>query len=140
MFKGITTHLLCAVAAFSFILLAFGSIYDTPTYSTVNSDGTPKSERQLQIDRQFSIYDGSHVKLVKTIKAQMDDPQSFKHIKTVHWDHDDYLIVRTVYSGKNVFRKRMKYLMKAKVSLDGDVLEIIETKDETSETIGVDSP
>ncbi|WP_305465415.1 hypothetical protein [Photobacterium leiognathi] len=83
-------------------------------------------ERMQIIERQFSPWDGSHNNLERLIKKAMNDPDSYEHDETVYWDKGDYLIVRTTYRGKNVFGGVVRNFVKAKVSLNGDVLQIID--------------
>lgn len=82
--------------------------------------------RKEQLERQFSGWDGSHKELTSLIKASMNDPGSYKHVETVYWDKGDHLIVRTKFRGKNAFGGIVLNWVKAKVDLDGNVLEIIE--------------
>jgi hypothetical protein len=63
--KRMTTHFLSALAVVFFIFLAFGS---SDEESNTNADGTPKTERQIQLEKQFSAWDGSHIELTKIIK------------------------------------------------------------------------
>jgi len=81
--------------------------------------------REESIDDQFSKYDGSHRNLTRFIKENMNDPDSYDHVKTVYWDRDDYLIVETTFRGKNAFGAVVKNSVKAKVSLEGEILQII---------------
>jgi hypothetical protein len=82
-------------------------------------------ERKARIESGFSVWDGSHRELTKRIKESMNDEDSYEHIKTGYIDKGDFLIVETIFSGKNAFGARMKNKITAKVSLDGEVLEII---------------
>jgi hypothetical protein len=60
------------------------------------------SEQQL-IENQFDLWDGSHKKLVKVIKSDMNDPESFKHVETRYIDKDGYLLLTMLFRGKNAF-------------------------------------
>lgn len=82
--------------------------------------------RTKRIEEQFSSWDGSHRNLERVIKNAMNDPDSYEHSKTVYWDKGSYLIVRTEYRGKNAFGGIVKNFVKAKVSMNGDVLQILE--------------
>ena len=84
------------------------------------------ADRKKRFEKQFSTWDGSHINFTKFIKQSMNDPKSYKHVETVYWDRGNYLIVQTTFRGKNSFGGVVKESVKAKVSLDGDVLEIIE--------------
>jgi len=82
-------------------------------------------ERKKKIESQFSAWDGSHRNLERVIKESMNDPDSYEHVKTVYWDRGDYLIVKTTFRGKNAFGGVVKNSVTAKVSLDGQVLQIL---------------
>lgn len=82
-------------------------------------------KRKNQIERNFSAWDGSHRGLTKLIKKAMNDPSSYKHVEIVYWDMGDHLIVKTTFRGKNAFGAVIKNWVKAKVDLDGNVIEII---------------
>lgn len=56
----------------------------------------------------------------------MNDPDSYEHDETVYWDRGDHLVVRTTYRGKNAFGGVVRNFVKAKVSLDGDILQILD--------------
>jgi len=85
-----------------------------------------KKNRDQQIERQFSGWDGSHSGLVKRVKQQMNDPDSFKHVDTKRWDMGNHLIVSMTFRGKNAFGGTVTNTVKAKVSLDGSQIEILE--------------
>ena len=121
--KKFTTHILSAVVVCFFIFIAFGS---DNTDNTKNTDGTTKTERQIQLEKQFSAWDGSHNTLTQLIKKSMNDPDSYEHVESKYWDMTDYVVVRTVYSGKNAFGGRVKNFVKAKFDNNGNLLEIIE--------------
>lgn len=84
------------------------------------------AERKKRIERQFSAWDGSHRNLENVIKKAMNDPDSYEHAETVYWDRGDHLVVRTTYRGKNAFGGVVKNFVKAKVSLDGQILQILD--------------
>lgn len=74
----------------------------------------------------FSGWDGSHRELVKLVKANMNDKKSFEHEKTTYTTLDDYAIVIMQFRGKNALGNMVLNSIKAKVSYDCEVLEIIE--------------
>jgi len=94
-----------------------------------NTDtATPKTSEQIQqekIEKAFSGWDGSHIELTKVIKKSMNDPDSYKHVETVHWATDDHLIVKTTFQEKNAFGGMIKNKVTAKVDLNGNIIEII---------------
>jgi hypothetical protein len=84
------------------------------------------ANRKEIIEKQFSAWDGAHINLTSVIREGMHDPKSFEHVETGYWDMGDHLVVQTTFRGKNAFGGVVKNTVKAKVSLDGDVLEIID--------------
>jgi hypothetical protein len=82
--------------------------------------------REEQLKKQFSAWDGSHRNLERVILEGMNDPDSYEHDKTVYWDNGDHLIVQTTFRGKNVFGGVVRNTVKAKVSLGGQILKILE--------------
>jgi hypothetical protein len=83
-------------------------------------------KRQESIQRQFSAWGGSHIIVTRTIKDSMNDPSSYQHVETKYWDMKDHLIVNTTFRGKNAFGAIILTTVKAKVSLDGKEVELLE--------------
>ncbi|PCI24161.1 hypothetical protein COB57_05625 [Candidatus Peregrinibacteria bacterium] len=82
--------------------------------------------RQEKIKKNFSPWDGSHIKLTKRIIESMNDPDSYEHVRTSFRDAGEHLIVTTVFRGRNGFGGMILNTVKAKMSLEGDILEIFE--------------
>lgn len=82
-------------------------------------------KRKALIELQFGCWDGSHYKLTEYIKKHMNDPDSYKHVKTAYSDCGSYLLVKTTFRGKNAFGGYVKQTVIAKVNLKGDVIKII---------------
>lgn len=85
-----------------------------------------EEKRTEQLQKHFRPWDGSHRGLTRVIKEAMHDDDSYEHVETKYWDRSDHLIILTTYRGNNAFGAKVKNSIKAKVSLDGEVLEIIE--------------
>jgi len=110
------------------MVIFFAFIAAIPSVDTtlpITEEAKAQVERKERIDKQFSPWDGSHDNLKKLIKHHMNDPDSYKHEETIYWDKKDHLIIRTTYRGKNAFGGYMKETVKAKVDLDGNILEIL---------------
>ncbi len=84
--------------------------------------------RKKQIESLFSPWDGSHRALEKLIIANLNDPDSYEHDETVYWDQGEYLTVKTSYRARNGFGGMVRGYVKAKVSMKGDILSIIDQK------------
>lgn len=82
--------------------------------------------REEEIKIQFSAWDGSHRNLERVIKEAMNDPDSYEHDKTVYWDRGDHLVVQMTYRGRNGFGGMVRNFVKAKISLSGQVLQILD--------------
>lgn len=92
----------------------------------VKSDSAIRAEK---IDKQFSAWDGDHVKLKKYISDHLKDPDSYKNIKTTYWDRDSVLVVKTEYSGTNSYGGRVRGTVMAKCSIEnGEVLQIMASE------------
>lgn len=74
----------------------------------------------------FNSWDGSNRELVKYVKANMNDKKSFEHEETTYTMLDDYAVVIMKFRGKNAFGNMVLNSVKAKVSYDCQVLEIME--------------
>ena len=56
----------------------------------------------------------------------MNDPESYEHVDSGYIDNGESIIVQTTYRGRNAFGGVVKNFVRAKVNLDGDILEIID--------------
>lgn len=74
----------------------------------------------------FSSWDGSHRELVKLVKANMNDKKSFEHEETTYTTLDDYAVVIMKFRGKNALGNMVLNSVKAKISYNCEVLEIME--------------
>ena len=75
-----------------------------------------------QIDNQFSVLDGSHIKLTREIKKTMNDPESFEHIETRFKDLGNEIVVHESFRGKNSFGGLVINKVIATVDIEGNVL------------------
>jgi len=89
---------------------------------------TKEEIRKQELQSQFSLWDGSHIKLEKLIKQSLNDPNSYEHIRTTYNDEDSVLIVLLQYRANNLFGGKIPKSVKAMVNMDGDVLLILEEK------------
>ena len=108
----------CLSVIVIFVVLAMiGSFLSDPE--------TKEETRKEQLSKHFSAWDGSHRGLTEVIKKSMNDPSSYEHEETVYYDKGDHLIVKTTFRGKNAFGGVVKNWVKAKVDLNGNVIEVI---------------
>jgi len=83
-------------------------------------------EKANKIKKQFNNWDGSHNKLELYIKNRMNDPDSYKHVRTTYSEKDNFLIVKTTFRGKNTFGGVVLNTIIATVDLNGNILKIIK--------------
>ncbi|MDH5184881.1 MAG: hypothetical protein OEX12_13445 [Gammaproteobacteria bacterium] len=101
------------------------------TYHTNKSIAAAKKRKQeearkKQLEMQFSAWDGSHIALERHIKKNMNDPDSYEHVETGYWDRGDHLVVSTTFRGRNAYGGMVKNTLKAKVTLDGKIIEVFQ--------------
>lgn len=85
-----------------------------------------EAQRRQLIEKKFDSWDGSHRNLVIYIKENMNDPDSYKHVKTTFYDNGQYLLVQTSFRGKNAFGGVVLNHVRAKVGIDGSIIEILD--------------
>jgi hypothetical protein len=85
-----------------------------------------EEERRNRFKAQFSAWDGSHRNLERFVKQTMHNPDSYEHVETTYGDRGGHLLVRTVFRGTNAFGGVVRNSVTAKVSLDGQILSIVE--------------
>jgi hypothetical protein len=83
-------------------------------------------ERESLIKRQFSGWDGSHIKLAIAVKKRLRDPSSYEHISTKYVDKGTHLIIITSYRATNGFGGKTIGSTTAEVGMDGEVIKIIQ--------------
>lgn len=85
-------------------------------------------EHKEKVKQQFSKFDGSHYMLERYLKKHLKDPSSYDHIETRYSDQKDHLIVLTKYRAKNGFGAMTIGMIKAKISLDGSIIQILSSE------------
>ena len=81
---------------------------------------------KLEFPKHFSDWDGSNKFLVEKVKANMKDPDSFKHVET-RWEYGSgykYIRVQMQYRGKNSFNATMTETITVKMDIQGNILEV----------------
>ncbi|MFK4132220.1 hypothetical protein ACI2KR_07995 [Pseudomonas luteola] len=86
--------------------------------------------RQKTIEAQFSGWDGSHRGLERIIKASMNDPDSYEHVKTTYSDMGGNRIrVKEVFRGKNGFGGMVLNSITADFTIDGNLIRVVSQND-----------
>lgn len=79
------------------------------------------------IEKQFSKWDGSHIKLEEYLVSKLKNPDSYEHVKSEYAERKTYLEVKLTYRGTNSYNAIVTSSISAKCDLKtGQVLEIIE--------------
>ena len=133
--KPNSTELIAAGIFFVFLFAALKfitSIDDHEPQATVTSEIPEKKvelTREEKIQRQFSLWDGSHRKLTQTIRQNMNDPDSYEHVETIFAVVGEDLRVQTKYRGKNMYGGKVLGSVTALVDIEtGEILHVIESK------------
>lgn len=99
----------------------------SPKQAKMVAKANKKEARDKKLREQFSLWDGSHKKLVEYTKRHMNDPKSFEHVETKWADKGKRLLVSMEFRGKNAFGGTIRNKVIAMVdSKDGTVLEVVE--------------
>lgn len=98
----------------------------TADFSEEIIEGRKAETKAKSIQNQFSSWNGAHINLERTIKTSMNDPKSFEHIESSYIDQGDYILVQTRFRGTNAFSAKVINVVKAKVDLQGTILEVID--------------
>lgn len=95
---------------------------------TKTSTPTPDPQTLYQnwFKKQFNFWDGSCYKLVDYVKENMNDADSFEHVKTYYIDKKDHLIVTMKYRGNNVLGAKVLNFIRAKVDYTTDTMTILQ--------------
>jgi hypothetical protein len=101
----------------------------SPSIAAQSTSTIPKTEAQLRqerIEKQFSLWDGSHRTLEKMVKDSMNDPASYEHVETRYIDQGDRILVTTVYRGKNAFNATIRNKTIASFDItSGALIEVV---------------
>ena len=85
---------------------------------------SPSELRTEQIEKQFSLWDGSHDNTVKEIKRHMKNPKSFEHVKTVYFDRekiDNTIKIVCEFRGTNSYNAVVLNRAEAIVDINGNI-------------------
>jgi len=116
----------CLAVIIIFAILYMVGVFSADSKKTETSNPkSPEESRKEQIEKQFSAWDGSHIGLTAFIKKAMNDPDSYKNVKTTYWGKGDYLVVKTIFRGKNKFGGVVTNWIMAQVDLNGNVFEVL---------------
>lgn len=101
--------------------------------ASCGDDGPPRKAastdqdevRKKKIKDQFSSWDGSHKGMTRYIKASLARPTTYEHLSTAYDDRLVHLVVTTTYRYVDASGRTVKATIKAIVSIDGNVQEIV---------------
>lgn len=83
-------------------------------------------KRLKKLESQFSTWSGTHRKLERYIKEQLNDSGSYEHVGTGYSPRLEPMQVGTRFRAKNAFGAMMINDVLAEVSDDGEVIRILK--------------
>jgi tetratricopeptide (TPR) repeat protein len=92
--------------------------------SLQHSINLKEAQREKDILKQFSVWDGSHTKLKRYVKNNMNDPKSFEHVESIYADKGSFIYVYMKFRGTNAFGAKVLNEVRAKVDLQGNILSV----------------
>lgn len=87
---------------------------------------TKQELHEQNIQKLFSGWDGSHIKLSEKIKQSLNDAKSYEHIKTTYKDYNNFLIVNSTFTAKNAFGGTLKKEVIVQSDTLGNITEILQ--------------
>ncbi|MCL6266582.1 hypothetical protein [Flagellimonas myxillae] len=87
---------------------------------------TKEEQHQQNIQKLFSAWDGSHIKLTEYIKQSLNDSESYKHLETSYIDRDSFLIVTTKFTAKNGFGGTVRNEVVIACDTLGNIIEVLK--------------
>jgi len=92
----------------------------------INAEVQKVTDHKIWVDALFSPWDGSCKELVKLIKDNMNDPDSFKHVDTRFTNNkDDSVTIIMKYRGKNSFGGVVTEYVEAKADYKTNMISIV---------------
>lgn len=85
---------------------------------------TKNEIHQKNIEKLFSPWDGSHIKLEAKIKESLNDPESYENIETKYWDMDSVIVIKTIFTAKNEYGGVEKYSIRAESDINGNIIKM----------------
>ena len=85
------------IAVFVLGSIILGSIVSTYESTQPKPIKTAEEIRRDDLRKYFDAWDGSHIALTVAIKKTLNDPDSYRHEKTIYVDNGDHLIVETTF-------------------------------------------
>lgn len=112
------------------LAMLFGDYSTTGTSGSNTATGTapapqksPGEVRRDKLERQFSAWDGSHIKLERSVKKSLNDPKSYEHIESRFSDDGDRITVILRFRAKNAFGGYVARSARGVYNIDGQELE-----------------
>lgn len=90
--------------------------------SESNHHSSKNKTRTEQIKECFSTWDGSHIKLEKWVKDNMNDPDSYEHIESRYDDNGATITIYLKFRGKNAFGGKVVNMAIAETTVGCDLI------------------
>lgn len=110
------------IAAIIVFIVVIGGCRACFSGSSSSSSGKADTHEQ-RIQKLFSAWDGSVPSVEKWIKANIKDPDSYKHIETKYWDQGAKIVIKTKFTATNSFGGRISSLVRAEIDTTGRLIE-----------------
>lgn len=101
---------------------------DRASENSVAQQKEDYEKRKAEFEEKcLSGWDGSNRELVRIVKENMNDPDSFEHVETLYRLYKDYAVVIMKFRGNNTFGGKVLNSVTAKVNIeDGSVISVQE--------------
>jgi hypothetical protein len=104
------------------------SIFSIMLYMCVGQEEplTPEQVATESIEKNFNGWDGSHIKLTRFVKENLNDPDSYEHIETTYKVTGDSIWLFMNYRAKNSFGGIVKEGITAIANKEtGELIQVI---------------
>lgn len=85
-----------------------------------------KTKNKKWIEKNlFSLWDGSHIGLVKYVKKNMNDPKSYEHVETKYKDNGTHIYINMTFRGNNAFGGKVINRIEATSDYEGNIIKVL---------------
>lgn len=82
------------------------------------------AQRRERVLAQFGGWDGAHRNLEAHVKASMNDPDSYDHVKTEFLDDGEFVRIKMKFRGTNAFGGKVLNEVLGVANIDGTLLAV----------------
>lgn len=116
-----TIHVIGVLLFICFLGVGF---YGALFYKNPHNQPIKKDPNTINIEKQFSTWDGEHYQLSSQAKKALKFPDTYEHIDTVYFRNNDKqeITVKTTFIGQNAFGVKQRSCIMARYSFYGTEL------------------